>query len=204
MLTHINCNKITVRAMPSIMKCFQSLHTFGQSKRLIFILCLFVTSFALGQNAGLVEFESSSHAVNEQASFKTVTVRRMGGSAGSLTLNYATVDGTALASTLVPVVTGDYIATSGTLIFGDGETEKVITVQICNDSTVEPSETFSLHLNAAELSWGPMQPRFSPSTILRLSVLWRRRLQRLAQQPLPSLSRLVTRRQRWGNFWFRP
>ncbi len=137
------------------MKCFQSLHTFGQSKRLIFILCLFVTSFALGQNAGLVEFESSSHAVNEQASFKTVTVRRMGGSAGSLTLNYATVDGTALASTLVPVVTGDYIATSGTLIFGDGETEKVITVQICNDSTVEPSETFSLHLNAAEPILGP-------------------------------------------------
>lgn len=108
---------------------------------------------AAAQNAGQVSFESGSVSVNEQAAYHTVLVKRTGGSDGVLSVDYATSDGTAVASTVVPAVTGDYIATSGTLTFADGEVEKAITVQICNDSvTGEAAETFSLTLSAADSS----------------------------------------------------
>jgi surface-anchored protein len=110
--------------------------------------CLFAlaaqASFLFGQNSGVVEFESASQEVNEQASYRTVSVRRSGGSDGSVTVNYTTADGTASAAG------GDYVATQGTLIFGHGETAKVITVQISNDTTVETAETFSLTLTGPQ------------------------------------------------------
>lgn len=101
------------------------------------------TSFAFGQTAGQVEFDSANYSVNEQAAFRTVLVKRTGGSDGEVTVTYASTDGTATAPE-------DYIATSGTLMFGDGETEKAISVQICNDTLIEAAETFSLTLDSAD------------------------------------------------------
>ena len=110
-------------------------------------LCCLVatTSLSFGQT-GLVDFDSPTYAVNEQAAYRTVNVRRTGGSAGTISVNYATADGTASAAT-------DYSATSGTLVFADGETEKVISVQISNEVTpvVETAETFSLTLTGAQV-----------------------------------------------------
>jgi len=118
---------------------------------LLGFFCLAATSaFSFGQT-GLVDFDSPTCAVNEQAAYRTVNVRRTGGSAGTVSVNYATADGTATASTLVPLVTGDYIATTGTLVFADGETEKFITVQIANDTTVETAEIFSLTLTGPQV-----------------------------------------------------
>ena len=64
-------------------------------------------------------------------------------SSESVTVQYATQDGTAIAG-------ADYTATSGTLTFAPGETEKFIGVAIADDATVESSETFTLELSAAE------------------------------------------------------
>src|SRR5262249_4772982 len=62
-----------------------------------------------------------------QASGKTVTV------------NYATADGTATAGS-------DYTAASGTLSFAPGDLSKTVTVLVNGDTAVEPDETFFVKL----------------------------------------------------------
>jgi len=58
-----------------------------------------------------------------------------------VTLEYATVDGTAIAD-------GDYLSTSGNVTFAPGDTQQEITVLINGDMLVEGNnETFNLELN---------------------------------------------------------
>jgi hypothetical protein len=59
-----------------------------------------------------------------------------------VTVDYATVDGTAVAP-------ADYTATNGTLTFAPGETEKTISVPIVADDVDELDETFFVHLSNA-------------------------------------------------------
>ena len=61
-------------------------------------------------------------------------------SAGVVSINYATQDGTALAGS-------DYVAASGTLNFAPGETAKTVKVLVINDTVHEGPETFSLALS---------------------------------------------------------
>ena len=56
------------------------------------------------------------------------------------TVNYTTVDGTAIADE-------DYRATSGTLRFAPGDTSKTIRVPVLEDATAEPVETFTVVLS---------------------------------------------------------
>ena len=58
---------------------------------------------------------------------------------GPVTMHYATVDGTAVAGE-------DYEATSGTLTFAAGETEKTVSVTILDDAVEDSGETFRLVL----------------------------------------------------------
>ena len=61
-----------------------------------------------------------------------------------ITANYATEDGTAVDGT-------DFTASSGSLIFAAGETEKVITVPLVDDSVaLEPVRTFSVRLSGTD------------------------------------------------------
>ena len=100
--------------------------------------------------AGTVEFASATTLVNEQAGYRTIDVVRVGGSDGSLSVNFATIDGAATTAD------GDYIATAGTLVFANGEIQKVITVQVANAGTVaEGSEKFSLNLTGGPGVVGP-------------------------------------------------
>ncbi len=63
-------------------------------------------------------------------------------SSQTVTVNYATSDGTATAGS-------DYAANSGTLTFNPGETSKTITVLVNGDSTIEPNENFTVNLSGA-------------------------------------------------------
>jgi hypothetical protein len=91
---------------------------------------------------GSVHFSMSSINVIEDIGALTVTVLRTGGSTGNLTVEYATVDGTAIAGQ-------DYTASSGTLTFITGETSKTIQLPIANDTATEPDEIFAVVLNNA-------------------------------------------------------
>jgi hypothetical protein len=63
----------------------------------------------------------------------------------TVSVDYATADGTALAG-------ADYIASSGTLVFAPGQTNKTISVTVTADVPPEPDEEFSLNLaNAANV-----------------------------------------------------
>jgi uncharacterized protein (TIGR03437 family) len=58
----------------------------------------------------------------------------------TVTVNYATADGTATAGL-------DYQSTSGSVTFNPGETSKPITVTIIGDTTLESNETFFVNLS---------------------------------------------------------
>jgi urease beta subunit len=95
---------------------------------------------ALSTFPGALQFSNSSYSVNENQGSVTVTVTRTSGSTGSVSVNYATSDGPATAG-------NDYVATSGTLTFADGETSKTFTIPIIDDNLVENNETFNLALS---------------------------------------------------------
>lgn len=61
----------------------------------------------------------------------------------TVTVHYATADGTATAGS-------DYLATSGTLTFAPGETEKPVSVPVRIDQLVEGPETFFLNLSGIQ------------------------------------------------------
>jgi len=94
-------------------------------------------------DAGSPQFSSPSIAVAENAGTLTLTVRRVGGSQGELTVNYATTDGTAKDGS-------DYVGTTGSLTWADGDSsDKTLTVTITDDSLSEGNETFTVSLSDA-------------------------------------------------------
>lgn len=95
--------------------------------------------FSVG-SVGKVEFDASSYTVAEDGGSATIDVRRVGGSDGQFTVDYATSNGTATAG-------DDYTATNGTLTFADGETTKQIVISILNDAVTEGDETVNLTLS---------------------------------------------------------
>jgi hypothetical protein len=89
---------------------------------------------------GGLRFSSPMYSVGEKAGHVTITVQRVGGSDGAVTVHYATSDGSATAP-------GDYQAKSGTLHFADGQKTKTFSVAIVNDTKHEPAERFSVRLS---------------------------------------------------------
>jgi hypothetical protein len=89
---------------------------------------------------GTLEFSALRYDVNETGANAVITVNRVGGSAGTASVDYATSDGTAHAP-------GDYTATSGTLSFGSNETQKTFVIPIAWDGLAEGDETVSIGLS---------------------------------------------------------
>jgi len=80
--------------------------------------------------------------VNEGAGTATFVVSLSEATTGNVTVKYATSNGTATAGS-------DYTAlASTTLTFAAGETYKTIVVNIANDATIEPNETFNVTLSS--------------------------------------------------------
>ncbi len=100
-------------------------------------------------------FKVANYSVDESAGTATIAVVRTGLTTGATSVNYATSDGTAAAGV-------DYDATSGTLQFAAGETEKSFTVPIIDDTDDEPDETVNLSLSGP--APGPGARRGTPST----------------------------------------
>jgi hypothetical protein len=94
--------------------------------------------------AGSLQFSAATYTTSEPPvgpGSVTITVTRTGGMAGGVTVNFATVDGSAKAGS-------DYTATSGTLTFGLGNTSATFSIPILTDSLVEGDETVLLTLSS--------------------------------------------------------
>jgi len=90
--------------------------------------------------AGGLEFAQSVFTTDETAGDVLITVRRRGGTAGTVSVNYSTSDGTAVAPS-------NYLASSGTLTFLSGETQQGFLVPIRDDFVVTPNLTVNLALS---------------------------------------------------------
>ncbi len=85
-------------------------------------------------------FTSATYAANEDAAKAIVTVKRTGGTAGTLTVDYGVTGGSASAGQ-------DYGFASGTLVFGPGKASQTFGVTMLNDTAVEGTETVDLALS---------------------------------------------------------
>lgn len=97
-----------------------------------------ITIQASDEPFGSISLSRDIYTVNEGNTL-TVTLVRVGGSLGVVTATYATVDGRAVAP-------DDYSATSGTVVFTEGQTTAEIPVPIVDDTDPEIVEDFSFSL----------------------------------------------------------
>jgi hypothetical protein len=105
---------------------------------------------ALGRSAAVltiaedepkVQFSAASYAVAEAKKVATVTVKRSGSPAGTVTVNYATSDGTATAGV-------HYLPAAGTLSFGPGVVSKTFAVTVIDDALDGSNVTINLALSS--------------------------------------------------------
>lgn len=94
---------------------------------------------------------------NSGTSPLSFTVSLSAASASTVTVNYATVGGTATSGT-------DFVSQSGTLSFAPGETSKTILIDVVGDTTFEINETFSVVLSGASTN-ATIQVASAPGTI---------------------------------------
>lgn len=89
---------------------------------------------------GLLQFSAANFSAAETAGFATITVNRIGGSEGEVTVDYSMTDGTATDGS-------DYTKVNGTLTFGDGITSQTFQIPILDDTNSEGNETVSLTID---------------------------------------------------------
>ncbi len=87
--------------------------------------------------AGTFGFSSTNYAVSRKAGTVTVTLLRTNGLTGSVGVNFATANGTALAGV-------DYVKTNGTLTFGPGVSSRTFQVKIVSTNVAQADKFFNV------------------------------------------------------------
>ena len=107
-----------------------------------FAIPAFFTPMRVAQAAGpsVVAFSAATYNVQEDMTFRTITVLRTGDVSGPATVDYATANVSASQRT-------DYTAAVGTLRFGANESSKSFDVLISEDIKLEGTETFTITLS---------------------------------------------------------
>jgi len=98
------------------------------------------------QGTGTINDNDASFAIGNATAVTeggtlTFTVTRMGSTAGTNAVNFATASGTATSGS-------DFTANSGALTFAPGDTTKTITVATIDDSVIESAETVLVNLSS--------------------------------------------------------
>jgi hypothetical protein len=98
------------------------------------------TRVGLAAGPSVVAFSASTYTVQEDMTFKTITVLRTGDVSGPATVDYITAGVSASQRT-------DYTFAQGTLRFGANESSKSFDVLISEDIKIEGTETFTITLS---------------------------------------------------------
>jgi hypothetical protein len=101
-----------------------------------------ISAMALGLG-GQQSFSTNITFLKESDGKVVLPVNRTGG-VGTASVDVATADGTAHAGS-------DYGTTSGTIVFGPGDTTQTVTIPIINDSATEQTEAFAVNLSNPKL-----------------------------------------------------
>jgi Calx-beta domain-containing protein len=97
---------------------------------------------------GALSFMQPAYSVAESSLQARLWVVRTGGTNGTVSVDFTTVDGTAVAFNGDPLSGTDYVATNGTLTFADGEISKQLIVRVIGfDFRQENTESFSVRLS---------------------------------------------------------
>jgi uncharacterized repeat protein (TIGR01451 family) len=92
---------------------------------------------------GQIGFSAATYSVSEASASSVITVVRTNGTQGSVSVNFATANGTAISG-------ADYVATSGSLIWASGDSaSKTFSVLMLADVAVEGNESINLILSSA-------------------------------------------------------
>lgn len=97
--------------------------------------------------SGTLEFTRGQYVVSEQGTNVVVAVRRRGGTAGPVGVNFTTANGTALAGT-------DYQTTAGIVSFPEAETRTTISVPIIDNTVNSGDRTFTIELVQGSFTGG--------------------------------------------------
>ena len=109
-----------------------------------------VTTTAL-DHVGTIELSSTDYAVTEDAGSASITVNRVDGLRGTVTVQYATV-----AQTAIPGI--DYTPVSGTLTFAPGVASQTIVVPVLDNSYVSQNRQVSIVLSNVQTTIPQGQP----------------------------------------------
>lgn len=102
--------------------------------------------YVMAATEGPGAFSINNTVVNEGDGTATLSVSRAGGAAGAVSVNFATVDGTAEDEN----GSGDYTAQNNTLNWADADSaDKNIVIAITDDVEVESDELFTVTLSGA-------------------------------------------------------
>lgn len=92
--------------------------------------------------SAVLGFSPNSLSVSEDAGSATLTITRTASPTGALTVDLSVSSTNAVAGT-------DFNVTTGTLLFNEGETEKLVTVQILDNSATDGNRTVTFTLGNA-------------------------------------------------------
>ncbi len=88
---------------------------------------------------GAIQLSSPTYNVNENGGYVTITALRTGGQVGTVSVNYATQNGTAIAGS-------NYVGTAGVLVMTPGQTVASFNVPVLHDGAVDPAN-FNFFVN---------------------------------------------------------
>ncbi len=92
------------------------------------------------RQTGTIAFGSANYTVAENQGFALIDIQRLGGTAGTVTVGFVAADGTARNGV-------NYVAVSGNVAFGEGETTRTIAVPIIPDGRPGVNTTVDLYLS---------------------------------------------------------
>ncbi len=96
---------------------------------------------SIASSPGWIEFAAANFTVDENAGTAQITLVRLGGSSGSVSVHFATSDGTYAAA-------GKYTPLSGSISFGAGATSKMVTINLIDPGhNLQGDQTVDLTLS---------------------------------------------------------
>ncbi|MBI4324261.1 MAG: hypothetical protein HY674_03265 [Chloroflexi bacterium] len=113
-----------------------------KTKRNLLATAMLLTAVNAGFGQSTLQFTATGYTVAESAGSVTLTVERLNDTGTAVSVDFATVDGTATHGFT-------YVLTNGTLAFATSETNQTIVVPILNNGLVEGTKTFRVILTNA-------------------------------------------------------